>query len=135
MMFDMPLKPRDTLSVDVKVKLHKNGNCCEDGVTINLLKDFTWNDIQQTLNANLPDHLKDDKGLTYFSNDFEITSIELFLKSYLQNNHAFFHLMYVKGNAKFVWSTQHIGYEFEPTNAISGNKDKPIALAYCPVSI
>jgi hypothetical protein len=132
MMYDMPVKPRDTLPVDVNVHLHQNGNCCENGVAINLLKDFTWSDIEQTLHANLPPHLKADKELTYFSNDFEITSMELFLKSFVQNNEnnhdAIFHLMYVKGNAKFVWSSRHVGHKFQPTNVVSGNIKKPITL-------
>ncbi len=39
-----------------------------------------------------------------------------------------FDLMYVKGGALFVWSTRHVGYQFEPSNVKSVSEEKPIHL-------
>ncbi len=156
MMYDQPLYPvpvanngeNNHLTYDITIELHKNGHCCSDGLVIQMFEGFTWKDIQETLKSNLPNHLKDDTGLKFFSDDFEITSIELLLESYHNNNiimkkqntrnnikqmeeaenSSHLKIMYVRSGTLFVWSTRAVGYKFQPSNVNSADMERPIEL-------
>ena len=89
-MYDTPVQrdlvlQQGKLPFDMRLRLHKNGNCCNDGVLIHLFKGSSWEDVETTLNSNLPDDLKNDDKLKFYSNDYEITSNELLLASYMNN--------------------------------------------------
>ena len=62
------------LQSDIQIRLHKNGNCCHEGTAIKLLKGSVWNDVVLTFRANLPDQLKADESIKFFTSDAEITS-------------------------------------------------------------
>ena len=116
------------LQSDIHIRLHKNGNCCHEGKPVKLLKGSTWNDVVLTFRANLPDQLKTDESIKFFTSDFEITSTKALQTSLLVGATDALDIMYVEGGALFVWSTRHVGYKFYPTNVAPANQDAPIAL-------
>ena len=118
----------DQLQSDVHIRLHKNGNCCHEGTPIQLMKGSAWNDVVLTLRANLPDELKTDENIKFFTSDSELTSAKALQASLLDATTDALDIMYVEGGALFVWSTRRVGYKFYPTNVAPANPDAPIAL-------
>ena len=116
------------LQSDIHIRLHKNGNCCHEGKPIKLLKGSVWNDVVLTFRANLPDQLKADESIKFFTSDAEITSTKALQTSLRGGATDTLDIMYVESGALFVWSTRHVGYKFYPTNVASADPGAPIAL-------
>ena len=97
------------LQSDIQIRLHKNGNCCHEGTAIKLLKGSVWNDVVLTFRASLPDQLKADESIKFFTSDAEITSTKALQTSLRGGATDTLDIMYVESGALFVWSTRHVG--------------------------